>query len=170
MKANLQYFIQHLIVQDYILFALAFILFLLFIILALVLKRSMIISLILIFLAFGSLFGLPTLGYSAMHNFLFANKTTISTIKALEFTNILVIKGELNNESKRNFKECKIQASVYKIAHNALLDTLYPLNPFKKTSIIELNIDKNSTRAYKLIVENFNYKKDYNVSIKANCL
>ncbi len=169
MKANIQYFLHHLIVQDYILFGVAFVLFVLFLILALVLRRSLFASLLFLFLSFTSLLGLPTFGYKTMHTYLFAHKIDITTLKALEFTNALIIKGELSNESKRNFKECKIEVGLYKVANNALLDMLYPLNPFKKQSIIELDIDRNSTVEYKIVVENFNYNKDYNVSVKAAC-
>jgi len=36
-------------------------------------------------------------------------------------------------------------------------------------SIVEDNIAKGDTRAFKLIVEPFSYKKDYNITLKASC-
>lgn len=169
MKEDLQYFLHHLIVQDYILFGVALTLFVLMLVLTLLLRRSLLASMLFLLLSFASLFAIPTLGYSAMHNYLFAHKVEINKIKALEFTNALIIKGQISNESKRNFSTCKISVGVYKVAHNALLDALYPLNPFKKQSIITSGIDKNSTIEYKVVVDNFNYQKDYNASVKAAC-
>lgn len=170
MKAKLSHFIQSLIVYDYVLFGVVVALFILFLLLAVVLHKKTLLSIILIIFSFAILLLGPTLGYKAMHAYLFKNSTTIEEIKALEFSQALIVKGSLQNKSNRDFQSCKITANVYKVANNMLFDLIYPLNPFKKSSIVTTEVlEKNATRVFKIIVEPFTYSKDYNVSIGVDC-
>lgn len=169
MNQKITAFIDGLILQDYILFGGSVLLFFLLLVLAIVLRRKMGAALLLIFLAFGALTLGPSLGYVKMHDFLFSNDTAIREVKELEFTEALIVWGDLNNTSKRNFTACAITAKVYKVANNPLLDTLYPLNPFKKMTILTEEIGVGESRPFKIIVEPFTYSKEYNVSVGAEC-
>ena len=75
----------------------------------------------------------------------------------------------MTNESKVDFKSCKITASVFKSSKNIIKKHIYPLKPLKKMSIWQENILKGETQEFKIIIEPFTYKKDYNISIKASC-
>lgn len=170
MKTKITAFIHSLMVYDYILFGVVIALFILFLLLAVILHKKMLLSVLLILLSFATLILGPTLGYMALHNYLYKSSYTIDEVKALEFSQALVIRGSIQNQSHRDFKNCKITAKVYKVANNVLFDLLYPLNPFKKTSILSDHVlEKNATQAFKIIVEPFTYKKDYNVSLGVNC-
>jgi len=170
MKTKIANFIHNLLVYDYILFGVVIALFILFLILAVVLHKKTLVSVVLVLLSFVILLLGPTLGYKILHNYLFKTTHTIEEVKALEFSQALIVKGTLSNDSQRALHKCKVTAQVYKVANNAVLDMLYPLNPFKKTSIVLPDVlEKNSTVAYKIIVEPFTYTKDYNVSLGVNC-
>ncbi|MDF1878789.1 DUF2393 domain-containing protein [Sulfurimonas sp. SAG-AH-194-C20] len=169
MNSKITLFIDGLIKWDYLLFGSAFVLFLLFIILGIVLRKKLILAVLFILLAFSTLLLGPTLGYVKLHETLFKNSCKLLSQKRLQFMEAVVVKGVLTNESNKNFKECKITASAYAISSNELKNYLKKLKPFKKMSIIEMDIRKSETREFKIIVEPFRYSKDYNISLGADC-
>jgi len=151
------------------LFGGVFVLFLLFIILAILLRKK--VGLALFFLLFGFilLFVGPTVGYVELHKYLFSSEVQILSQKRLVFTPAIVVRGSLKNVSKFDFKECKIVASVHKKSKNKLRNTIYQFKNIKKMSMIESDIPKGQLRNFKLIVEPFTYKKSYDISLKASC-
>jgi len=170
MKAKIIDFIHHLIIYDYFLFGGIFVLFILLLVLAIALRHKMALAVIFIILAFGVLTAGPVAGYIALHHYLFKNKIILHEVKALEFTEALLIKGDINNTSKRPFNECTLKVGVHKVSHNQYLDRVYPYIPFKKSSMkIEESIAPGASAPFKLFVEPFRYSKDYNITIKADC-
>jgi len=169
MKAKITTFIDGLIIYDYILFGSVFALFILFIVLSIVLRRKIALAIFLIFLAFTLLIVGPTIGYIKMHDYLFKNSVELISQKKLNFTQAVVVKGKLTNESKKNFKSCKIVASAHKVSKKPLKTYLYSFKPFIKISILENDIAIGETIKFKIIVEPFTYSKDYNISLEAKC-
>ena len=168
-KEKITAFINELVTYDYILFGSIFALFLLFIILAIVLRKKVGLSIFLIIFSFVTLALGPTLGYIKMHEYLYKNSCKLVSQKRLSFTPAIVVNGTITNESRLDFKSCKITASVYKSSKNIIKKYLYPLKPLKNMSILQENILKGETQEFKIIVEPFTYSKDYNISIKASC-
>jgi len=169
MKEKITAFIQNLITYDYILFASSFVLFILFVVLSLLLKRKVGLSIFFILVSFAILFLGPTLGYIKMHQYLFKNSIELISQKKLTFVKAIVVKGTLTNESKFDFKSCKITASAYKITGNVIKDLIYPFKPLSSMSIFETGINKGEIREFKVIIEPFTYENDYNISIGGNC-
>jgi hypothetical protein len=169
MKEQLQEFINGLIVYDYILFGASLALFVLFIILAILLRKSLFAALLFVLFSIVSLFLGPTLGYIEMHNYLFKNSVTVTMQKRLKFSEAIVVKGVIKNLSKRNFKSCKITAKIYRVDANKYKNYIYRLKPLQKMSILQEDIQKGTSKDFKIIVEPFRYKKDYNVSVEASC-
>ncbi|QOP46391.1 DUF2393 domain-containing protein [Sulfurimonas paralvinellae] len=169
MKIKLQNFIDGLIPYDYILFGSVIALFVLFIILAVLLRRKLTLAIFFVLLAFAVFLLGPTLGYMQMHKFLFKNHTELVSQKKLNFSQAVVVKGTITNDSKFDFKSCKITANVYKVTANKYKNYIYRLKPFAKMSIVEEDIKKGQTKEFKIIVEPFTYKRDYNISLGANC-
>ena len=170
MKARIQDFIQHLIIYDYFLFGGVIVLFILLLIIAIALRHKLGIAIFFVLVAFGVLTAGPVAGYIALHHYLFKNKIILQEVKALEFTEALLIKGDINNTSKRPFSECTLKVGVHKVTHNQYLDRVYPYIPFKKSSMkIEESIAPGGSVPFKLFVEPFRYSKDYNITIKADC-
>jgi len=169
MNIDIQKFIDNLILYDYLLFGAAFIIFIIFIILGIILRKKLGLALTFILFGFGVLIIAPTIGYIELHNYLFKNTTLITSQKKLEFTKAAVVNGTVTNESKFNFSSCKIVASVYKVSKNKYRNYLLKFKPFKKMSILEYDISKGEKREFKMIIEPFTYSKDYNISIKSDC-
>jgi hypothetical protein len=170
MKQKIIAFIDGLILYDYILFGGVIALFILFLILAILLRRHVGLSVFIILLAFIILLLGPTLGYIQLHKFLYKNEIKITEIKKLKFTNALLIEGNLKNISKMSFHTCKIKAGAYKVSGKKIPDMIYPFKPFKHGYLkLDTIIKPDETKSFKLFIEPFNYKKDYNITIGANC-
>ena len=169
MKEKITAFIDTLIIYDYILFGSAFVFFILFIILGILLRKKTFLAVLLILLAFGMLLVAPSFGYIKMHEYLFKNKTTITSQKKLEFTQAVVVKGNVINKSKFNFESCIITASAHKVSKNKLKNYLFQFKTITSMSLIQYDIKVNETRDFKIIISPFTYSKDYNISLGANC-
>ena len=169
MKAKITAFIDSLILYDYILFGSVFVLFILFIILAIILRKKVFLAVFLFLFSFLLLILGPTLGYIKMHEYLFKNSTTLLSQKKLEFVEAIVVKGSLSNESKFDFSSCLITAKVHKSSKNSFKKYLYQFKSIKKMSILQEDIARGETINFKLIVEPFTYSKDYNISLGAKC-
>ncbi len=169
MKAKITAFIDGLITHDYILFGSAFGLFILFIILGIVLRKKTALAILLILISFSILIVGPTVGYLKMHDYLFKNKTELISKQKLNFTQAVVVKGKITNESKRHFKSCTITANANKVSKNELKNYLYSFKSFAKMSIVEENIEVGQTREFKIIIAPFTYSKDFNIFIGAKC-
>ena len=169
MKHKITAFIHGLITYDYILFGGVFALFLLLMLLAILFRKKLGLSIFIVLLSFGVLFAGPTIGYVKLHEYIFKNEVTLLSQKKLSFTPAIVVKGTLQNTSKKNFKNCKIRVNVYKASKNKLKNFLYSFKTIQKMSMLEFNINQNETRKFKMIVEPFNYNRDYNISLKASC-
>ena len=169
MKAKITAFIDNLISYDYILFGSVFVLFLLFVIFSILLRKKIGKSLFFLFLSFVILFVGPTIGYQELHKYLFKSEVIILSEKKLSFTPAIVLKGSLKNISKFDFKECRIYAHVHKKSKNKLRNYIYQFKNIKKMSMIEKDILKGQTRDFKLFIEPFTYTKEYSISIKASC-
>ncbi|WP_321777433.1 DUF2393 family protein [Sulfurimonas sp.] len=169
MKEKITAFINELITYDYILFGGAFILFILFIILGIVLRKKTFLAIFFILLSFVILFGFPTIGYVKMHEFLFKNSIELVSEKKLTFTKAVVINATITNDSKRYFKTCRITAKAYKVSKNKLKSFIYSFKSFKKMSIILQDIEVGQTREFKMFLEPFTYSKKYHILLGAKC-
>lgn len=169
MNGRLTDFIDGLISYDYILFGGSFLVFILLIVLAMLLRRKAVLSILIITLSFSILILAPTLGYVKMHEYLFKNSTKLISEKKLHFTKAVVVIGSVTNESKVDFGSCKITASALKVSTNAFKDYIFSFKPIVKSSVIEYDIKKGDTREFKIIVEPFTYSKEYNISLGADC-
>ncbi|WP_455756873.1 DUF2393 domain-containing protein [Sulfurimonas sp.] len=169
METKITAFIENLIIYDYILFGSAFIFFILFIIIGILLRKKTFLAIFFILSAFSILLLAPTLGYVKLHQYLFKNTTTLTSQKKLEFTQAVVVLGNVVNESKSNFESCEITAKAHKVSKNELKNYIFQFKPIKKMSILEYDIRIGEKRSFKIIVEPFTYSKDYNISIGAKC-
>ena len=169
LKLQLKEFINGLILYDYILFGAVLVLFVLFIVLAILLRRKLGVAIFLVLLAFATFLLGPTVGYVAMHKFLFKNETELISQKKLNFSEAVIVKGRVKNSSRFDFKLCKITAEAYRVTPNKYKNYIYKLKPFQKMSIVEKDIKKGEVRNFKIIVEPFTYKKDFNISLEASC-
>lgn len=170
MKAQILDFINHLLIYDYILFGGIILVFILILILAIVIRHHLGWAVFLVLSGFGVLTVGPIVGYMTLHQYLFKNSVTLERTKALEFTEALLIKGTLENTSKRSFTECALEAGVHKVTHNRYLDRAYTFFPFQKGhTAIDRPLKPGEKADFKFLIEPFRYTKDFNVTVKADC-
>ena len=169
MTEQLTAFLDELILYDYLLLGGTVLLFILCLLLAVLLRKRLLLFFPMLLLALLVISAGPTVGYTKLHAIIFKNTVTLNEIKALEFTEALLIRGTLKNDSKRDFDTCEITSGVHKIAGNFLLDTIYPLNPFQKASILLEQIPSGQQVDFKLFIEPFSYSGEYNISIGSEC-
>ncbi|MEA1983412.1 MAG: DUF2393 domain-containing protein [Campylobacterota bacterium] len=169
MKSKITAFVDGLIMYDYLLFAGSFFLFFLFIILAILLRKRLLLGVFFVLFGFSILLIGPTLGYVKLHEYLFKNSTKLISQKKLNFSDAVVVIGSITNESQKNFSSCKITASAYKVTSNKYRNYLKKLKPFKKMSIVVEDIEISTSKEFKIIVEPFTYARDYNISLGADC-
>ncbi|ABB45148.1 hypothetical protein Suden_1874 [Sulfurimonas denitrificans DSM 1251] len=162
-------FIKELILYDYILFGSLLLVFLILLIIGIVFRQKTLLAVFLIFFAFIILIFGSTVGYVEMHNYLFKNETTLTSQKKLSFTQAVVVYGRVKNVSQRDFKSCKVSATVYRFSGNEIKDYIKKFKPIVKMSIVEEDIAIGQEREIKIIISPFVYGGDYNVSLGADC-
>jgi hypothetical protein len=169
MREKILAFLHSLILYDYILFGAIFSLFLFFIILAILKRENLLTAIFLILFSFIILFIGPIIGYKVLHIILYKSSVELVSQKKLQFLSAVVVKAKLHNESNFNFKECKVTANVHKASSNAIKDYIYSFKTIKKAEVIKHNIDINQTVDVKIIIEPFDYKKRYKISLNSEC-
>ncbi len=169
MKEKLSTFIGELIIYDYILFGVIFVLFILFVVLSILLRHKTILASFFILFSFVILFIAPVVGYEEMHKYLFKNTLELTSQKKLNFTKAIVVKGTIKNDTKHPFKDCKIRAFVHKVSSNKIKNYIYKFKSLANMSILEYNIQSEEKRRFKIIIEPFTYSEDYNISLEAKC-
>lgn len=164
-------FVASLHLYDYILFGVSGALFILILLLAIVLRKKVGFSLFLVLLAFIIVLAGPILGYNYIHATVYKTEIYELQIKKLEFSQALVIKGNLRNIGSQSFHICTISAKAYKGPTNILEEYVNPLKPFQKVSILkETPIEVNDSIDFKMMLEPFTYSNEYNISVKVDCL
>jgi len=169
MKEKIATFLAGLIQYDYMLFGAIFTLFILLIILALLLRKKMGLSIFLVFLSFTILFAGPTVGYLQMHNYLFKNSLKLISEKKLLFSDAIIVKGSITNDSQLDFQSCQIDVDIHRVSKNIVKNYLYQYKTIQQMSFVEENITIGDTRNFKVIVEPFTYSKEYNITLGAKC-
>jgi len=169
MNSKVTAFIDGLISYDYVLFGSSFVLFILFIILSIVLRKKVTLAVLFLLLGFSILILGPTLGYIQMHKYLFKNSVTLESQQKLLFSDAVVVRGKITNESKFHFSTCKITATAYRVTKNEYKNYLLKFKPFQKSTIHTPEVAKGNSYDFKLFIEPFRYTKDYNISLGADC-
>ncbi len=170
MKSKISEFINNLLVIDYILFSTLALLFIIFLILAIVVRRKIIISVLMILIAFLLISVAPPVLYVMMHEYIYKTSSNISKVQELEFLDALVVEGNFTNISKKRFKKCRVKVKLHKVNSNNIVNYILGFASFrtKKIDIVE-PIDINSSKKFRIVLEPFNYNKDYNVSVGVDC-
>lgn len=170
MKTKIIDFIHTLSLYDYLLFGGILFFFLLFIILALLFHHRLKIAIALIVMAFLLITIAPFSGYMLLHKTLYNHTLTLTTVQDLQFSDALLLRGDLTNTSNQTFNECTIAFGVSKTSSIKLLNNMYPYTPFKTQKLILMGpIKPNESRNFKLLIEPFTYPKRFSVTARGIC-
>lgn len=170
MKTQFLAFIHQLSVYDYLLFGGVLFFFLFSLALAILFHHKLKLAIALILFAFVILTVGPPIGYFTLHHYLYKHTITLQTVKDLQFTDALVIKGEVKNVSNFSIQECTLHIGVAKKSPYALLNRLYPYIPFRRTSMkIKGPINSGESENFKLLIEPFRYSQPHTVTVRGVC-
>lgn len=169
MKTTILQFIDMLSLYDYLLFGGVLFFFFFFIILAIALHDKLMLAITFVLASFLILVTSP-LQYMVLHKYLYHHTLNLTTVQDLEFTDALLIRGDLNNTSNQTFRECILYVSIAKTSPIQLLNKAYPYLPFKtqKLSIKEA-IKPKESYSFKLLIEPFNYPHPFQVTARGHC-
>lgn len=169
MKTAILHFIHTLSLYDYLLFGGVLFFFFFFIILAIALHDKLILAISFVFASFLILVTSP-LQYMALHNYLYHHTLQLTTVQDLEFTDALLIRGDLNNTSNQTLNECTIYVSIAKTSSIQLLNKAYPYLPFKTQKLyIKETIKPKGSHSFKLLIEPFSYSYPFQVTARGHC-
>lgn len=163
-------FTKSLTNYDYIGFILALVLFVLFLVLALILRRRVKLALFLSMLSFLSLFSLPVAMHLLVKKTLFKNEAKIELVKKLHYSDTLLIKGTLFYKGSYEAKHCKVEVAVHKKDQGFFKDLAYAIKPYKKGKWeLDKAFSKGDTVSFKVVIEPYLYQGDYNLSLSSEC-
>lgn len=170
MKTLIVNFIHTLGLYDYLLFGGIIFIFAFFLILAVLLHHHLKTAITLITMAFLTMIIAPYVGYHILHAQVYQHKITLTTVQDLEFSDILLIRGDLNNTSTKSFKECTVTIKVSKTHPIKQLSKLYTYLPFRTQKItLKEPLKPKETQSFKLLIEPFTYSKKFSVTAAGVC-
>lgn len=97
--------------------------------------------------------------------------TEVTNVKKLTFSPSLIVEGNINNLSQKDFTKCLVQTNVIKnIDTNFLKSYINALKPIANKSImVEQSLAKNDFMEYRVVFDDFEYEGNVTASIKAEC-
>ncbi len=170
MKTKILDFIQLLSLYDYLLFGGILFFFLFFLILAILLHHKLKTAIIFILMAFLMITVAPVAGYMLLHKYFYKHTIVLTTVQDLEFSEALLLRGDIDNTSTQIFKECTITFAVSKTSTIKPLNAIYAYVPFRTQQlIIQGPLKPQESRNFKIIIEPFNYPKKFSVIARGQC-
>ncbi len=164
-------YLNHLGLYDYIAFIWLIFIFLILLVLSVVIvKKSIIFSLLTILFSFILLFTGPFALKYFLNKTLRPVKIDNITSQKLHFSDTLIVDFVIENLSKKPYIECLITTKVYKPSKSKLKKFVNELKPIRYRTIL----DKRELKAgdkmkNRVIFYNFSYNKDINISASAEC-
>ena len=163
-------FFNTLSVYDYVGFIITIVLFTLFLILALLLRRRTKLSMIFVVIAFIFFFAGPSAAHIFVKKTIFKSTPTLGEVKKLVYSDTLLIKGALFYIGQKDANHCKVEAHVHKRSTNSIKDFAYDLKTYKLGSdTIDKKFTKGDRVDFKIVIEPFTYKGDYNITLNSGC-
>lgn len=170
LKAAILDFFNTLSIYDYVGFFLTLFLFFLFMILALLLRRRTILAMSLVILSFVFFFGGPVMAHLLVKNSVFKSYAEITEVKQLYYSDTLILRGMLHYQGKKNANHCEVDVALHKKGPNIVKDFVYSLKAYRKGSKrIDKVFEPGESMDFKIVIEPFNYKGDYNISVASGC-
>ena len=150
--------------------AIGWILFLaiLLLILSIFVKRKSF-SYFLLFLGLILLFVGPPLIKTALDGFIRQASIDVGRSKALRFSHSLIIEGNITNRGKIDYSSCDLIVSLYR--PNTVWKEWRALIDPEKIHIehFKTSLERGVTKPFKIIVDDFSNRNDFNVSVRARC-
>jgi hypothetical protein len=162
---------------DYIAFTLIIALFFMLIILSIALREKKGLALSIIFFSVMLLIVGPVLSYFKVHNTLYGTDYNLTVVKRLTFTDVLLIRGEIEATGSEPLQKCDITTYITRQPDDFFenyqeLYLLKPLHKRSQTLYFEENLTKGDKHPFRVRVAPYTYSKEINSShifIYRNC-
>ena len=163
-------FISVLTSYDYMSFSVTFLLFALFLILALLIRHKIKLSTFLVILAFFFLFIGPVIMHKLVKATLFKHDANVTMVKKLVYSDTLVVKGTVHYLGKNEAHYCDVNVDIYKKDDNFFKDIANGVKTYKSgVTRVTYPFVKGDVRPFKVVFEPFNYLGDYEVKLDTDC-
>lgn len=163
-------FAANLSLYDYIGFAVGFILFILFFMIAIVVRKRIAAFLFFLFMALAVPFATPFGIKYTMNNYIKTTKISITTNKRLKFVDAILLEGNITNTGMMHYKKCQVRVKYSLKGANELKTMVNSLKPFRVEKImVEEPIAIGGSASFKMLVENFPRESGYNDTVVAEC-
>lgn len=172
LKENLLFYVKYLYLVDYVFIIFVFFLFSSVLLLVVFLRNKPVIGLFIIAIDIISCFFIFIYGYNFIDNKVRNRQTNIVNQRIIHSSNSLIVDFNITNNSKKDFKICKVLAKIYKDPNNnenILFKYKDELTPFRQKSVILKNLNKDKTQIQRISFENFNLENNYSVRLKSEC-
>ena len=162
---------------DYIAFSLIIALFFMLIILAIVLREKKGLAMLIVLISLVTIIVMPVVSYFKIHDTLYGTDYELTVVKRLNFTDVMLIRGEIEATGSEPLQSCDITTYVTRQPESFLSDYqyLYLLKPLHKRTqklYFEDNLTKGEKFPFRVRVAPYTYSKEINSShifIYRNC-
>ncbi len=166
------YYARHFYLVDYMLILFVFFFFICVLFLCIFLRHRPLIALSIMGLDMMACFLIYFYGYKFIDSSARSRKTSIIEQKILQTSGALAVDFSITNTSKRDFKECKITAKIFKepLPEDSFL-TKYKNQflPYRKRSRELKELKINQTQNQRISFENFSYDNNYSIGLSSEC-
>lgn len=171
LKTSALNYMSHFTMYDYMAYAWLILLFFVFILLSIFLaKKKLLISILMFMISLAILFFGPFVLKHYLDIFLRPTEIKNIQMKKLNFTDALIVTGEIKNISKMSFSLCGVNVSVLKASSSALENFANSLKPLlNKSMFLDKTLDINETKEFRVVFDYYTYDKDINISVQTEC-
>lgn len=172
LKEIVYFYTTHLYLVDYMLILLVFFLFTCVLLLCVFLRHKPTIALFIIAFNMIICFLVYIYGHKLIDEEVRARKTAIIDQKIIQSSGALIVDFNISNNSKNNFKICKITAKIFKdkLANDNFIEEYKnKFIPFRQKSREILDLKKNTTQFQRISFENFTYENNYTIRLNSEC-
>lgn len=166
------FYTSHLYLVDYMLILFVFFLFTCVLLICVFLRHRPVTALLIIAVDIVLCFLVYIYGYKFIDHKVRTRKIAIIDEKILKSTDALIVDFNITNESKHNFKECKIIAKIFadKLPKDNLLEQYKKkFIPLRQKSEELKELKKNATQFQRIAFEHFNYENNYTLRLNSEC-
>ena len=171
-KEFILYYTERFYLVDYMLILFVFFLFTCVLLLCVFLRHRPVIGLFIIAIDIVVCFLIYIYGYKFIDSTARSRKTAIIEQKILKTSGALAVDFSITNTSKRDFKECKITAKIFKDKlpeDSFLTEYKNKFLPYRKRSREIKELKKEQTQNQRISFENFTYENNYTIRLSSEC-
>lgn len=172
LKELVLFYTSHLYLVDYMLILFVFFLFTCVLLLCVFLRHRPITALLIIALDIIACFFIYIYGYKFIDGAVRSRQVALVDEKKVESLSALVVDFNITNTSKRNFKDCKVLAKIYKNPNpndNILNRYKNRFIPYRQKSREFKELNKSITQSQRITFDNFEQENNYTIKLDSEC-